>query len=163
MFLARKITRAKWEHTTINAGRIPADAVPADLRTRNNALSFWRCGSASDEELDDAVLALAASSTRLDKIDLVWVSEADLQADGQELVDTKGQTPVQDLIEKHVDAQQLDYERLGKIAAKVALAINGCRFRRVSKQRVKSLLAKAMERQRVEITELGGVASELNN
>ena len=128
MFLARKITRAKWEHTTINAGRIPADAVTADLRTRNNALSFWRCGSASDEELDDAVLALAAGSTRLLKIDLVWVSEADLQADGQELVDTKGQTPVQDLIEKHVDAQQLDYERLGKSRPRLRWRLMGVVF-----------------------------------
>ena len=35
MFLARKITRAKWSNKAeLSADEIPADAVTADLRTR---------------------------------------------------------------------------------------------------------------------------------
>ncbi len=43
MFLARKITQAKWRPKEGFAdGEIAADAVNADLRTQDNSLSFWR-------------------------------------------------------------------------------------------------------------------------
>ena len=42
MFLARKISRAKWPATReLSVSEIPADAVTGDLRTQNNALSFF--------------------------------------------------------------------------------------------------------------------------
>ena len=48
MFLARKISLAKWskkqEQGELAEDEIPADAVTADLRTQDNKLSFWRCG-----------------------------------------------------------------------------------------------------------------------
>ena len=55
--LARKISRAKWDPKAgLTADEIPADAVTADLRTQDNALSFWACGSGDTRELDEVVL-----------------------------------------------------------------------------------------------------------
>ena len=72
MFLARKITRAKWVSADLDSGEIPADAVTADLRTKNNTLSFWQCGDGTEEGLNEAVLALAAAGQRVENIDIVW-------------------------------------------------------------------------------------------
>ena len=41
MFVARMITRAKWDpKPELQTGEISADAVTGDLRTRYNSLSF---------------------------------------------------------------------------------------------------------------------------
>ena len=96
------------------------------------------------------MLALAAGSDRIDKLDLVWVAEADLQEDGLSLFETRGRTPVLDLAEHHVDAQRLDYDQLGKVAGRVLAAMAEGRYRRVAKANVKQLLAAAIEAKRVE-------------
>ena len=48
MFLARKITHAKWKRQDLlphlTSDEISADAVTADLRTSEDSLSLWRCG-----------------------------------------------------------------------------------------------------------------------
>ena len=50
------ITRPKWQPKDgLALDEIPADAITADLRTANNALSFWQCGQATDLEVSDAV------------------------------------------------------------------------------------------------------------
>lgn len=54
MFLARMISRSKWEpKSRMHAEEISADAVTGDLRTQDNSLSFWRCPSGSAVELED--------------------------------------------------------------------------------------------------------------
>ena len=69
MFLARKITRAKWNPKNgLSAGEIPADAVTVDLRTRENSLSFWRCGLGEKEQVEEAALAIAAAGDRVDSL-----------------------------------------------------------------------------------------------
>lgn len=163
MFLARKITRAKWgEQPDMPVGRIAADAVTADLRTQDNALSFWRCGAVSPAEISEAVLALAAGSERLDKVDLVWVAEADLRTDGLMLAETSGKTPVRSLADQHVDVRELDYGRLGKVAERVLSALRkGC-YRRVTKGKVRSIFAGAIADRRLQHGELQRkVASEV--
>ena len=116
MFLARKITRAKWEPKQGFAdGEIPADAVTADLRTQGNSLSLWQCGDATMHEVEEAALALATAGNQVDKLDIVWLSDDDLNADGQNWAETEGRTPVTDLIRRHVDLSLLDYGRLGKV------------------------------------------------
>ena len=128
MFLARKIARAKWDakrniERGLEEGEISADAVTGDLRTQKDTLSFWRCHTGANDDIEDAVLAIAAAGERLDKLDIVWLADNELQADGHTLKDTKGRTPVADLTEKHVDICKLDYVRLGKVAQRVAAAI----------------------------------------
>lgn len=151
MFLARKITRAKWEAKQgLSAGEIPADAVTNDLRTQGNSLSFWQCGMGEQGEIEDAVLAIASAGERLDRVDIVWLTDDDLQADGQTLKNTDGRTPVIELVKRHVDICQLDHDRLGKIARRILTAIEENRYRRLSKKRVTNLLVDAIGQQRID-------------
>ena len=158
MFLARKISLAKWskkqEQGELAEDEIPADAVTADLRTQDNKLSFWRCGDEEGIEVNEAVLALAAAGTRVDKIDVVWLAADELRSDGQTLQDTKGRTPVLELAELHVDVCRLDYMRLGKVAQRVVTALKKERYLRLRKARVRNLLAEAVEQGRIDPKDL---------
>lgn len=150
MYLVRKISRAKWDRTAqLTAGEIPADAVTADLRTQDNALSWWGCAAAPGEPLDDAILALVAGAERVDKVDVVWIERADFVIDGVALEATPGRTPVSDLSERHVDATRLDFVRLGGIARRVVGALAADHYKRLTKKRVAKLLAAAVEAGRV--------------
>ena len=151
MFLARKITRAKWAATEeLSAGDIPADAVTVDLRTQENSLSFWRCPTGTASDVEEAALAIAAASQRVDRLDLVWFPDEELQADGQTLKDTEGRTPVIDMVAMHVDVSRLDYVRLGRVARRVVDAIEADRYRRLTRARVKSLIQEAVGRGRID-------------
>ena len=155
MFLARMITRSKWEPKPwMQAGSFSADAVTGDLRTQGNALSFWRCASDTAADLENVVLAIAAGRDGIGKVEIVWLEDEDLQADGQSLEDTDGRTPVADLAERHVDVRQLDYDRLGKVARRVASAIAADQYRRLTKARVRKLLVSAVSRGRVSLEAL---------
>ena len=155
MFLARKISRAKWEPTHgVAEGEIPADAVTADLRTSQNTISTWSCGSGEEHEVFDAALALAAGYERLDKIDVVWLSDKDLQDDGLSLRPTPGRTPVKELVDRHVDIHRLDLDRLGRLARRVMTAIETGRVLRLTRKRVRDLLAQAVKEGRVRLNDL---------
>lgn len=153
VFLVRKITRAKW-HSRLGLGAIPADAVTADLRTTNNTLSFWQCGDGTNDEINEAVLALAAGGQRIDNIDIVWMSDRDLRADGHSLRCTAGRTPVAEMLDRHVDLCFLDYARLGKVAGRVMSAIEQGRHRRLTKKRVTAIIAEAIQRGRLDPSDL---------
>lgn len=155
MFLARKVSRAKWQlKEGFAKGEIPADAVTADLRTQGNKLSLWQCFSGATGEVEDAALALATVGDRVDKIDIVWISENDLRADGQDWNVTKGNTRVTDLIWCHVDVALLDFGRLGSVAYRILAAIEAGQIRRLTKKRVAKLIAKAVREKRVELADL---------
>lgn len=159
MFLARKISLSKWEKSKwadqgFPDGEIPADTITTDLRTKDNTLSFWQCGEGKNGELDDAALALATASDRVDKIDIVWVSEDDLSTDGQRSALTKGRTSVAELIERHVDITSLDHARLGRLAHRIAAAIEEGRYRRLKRRKVAELLTTAVLQGRVELARL---------
>lgn len=151
MFLARKISRPKWQNDDFSDGEIPADAVTADLRTQGNNLSFWQCGDGTADEVEEAALALAAGGDRVDKLDLVWISEDEFQEAGLVWGSTKGRTPVEDLNKLHIDLFDLDYVRLGNVANSVVSALNGRRYHRLSRGKVKKLLASAVNDRRVEL------------
>ena len=164
MFIARKITLAKWNpNEELALGEISADAVTADLRTRDNKLSFWRCGNGTQTEIGEVVLAMAATGDRVDRIELVWISEDELRADGQLWKDTEGRTPVEQLARQHLDVYRLDYVRLGKIAHRVADAIMEGRYERLKKERVLDILVAAVRQRRLELNDFKDkVRAEVN-
>ena len=99
MFLARKIAWGKWEpKPDLSNEEIPADAVTGDLRTHENSLSFWRCHTETNSDVEEAALAIAAAGNRIDKIDIVWLVDDELRADGQTLRNSDGRTPIPDLV-----------------------------------------------------------------
>ncbi|MDE0511643.1 MAG: hypothetical protein OXI88_07660 [Gammaproteobacteria bacterium] len=152
MFLARKITRAKWEpKRELSADEISADAITSDLRTQDNSLSFWQCGIAEQGKLEEAVLAIAAGRDSIDRLDIVWLADNDLRKDGQTLKNTEGRTPAIDLSKLHVDVCRLDYIRLGKIARSIVIALKEKRYLRLTKTRVKKLLTSAVGQGRIDI------------
>lgn len=154
MFLVRKISRAKWDSKYnidrgLSDGEIAADAVTGDLRTRNNALSFWRCSDFKNGSIEDTALAIAAAGDRLDKLDIVWLSDKSLTSDGHVLESTEGRTPVRDFVHKHVDVCNLDCFRLNKLAVHVYLAIQSSQCRRLPKSLIKKLLVSAVSKGRI--------------
>lgn len=130
---------------------IPADAVTTDLRTTANKLSFWKCGAAADEELRRVVLALASAAERVDKVDIVWVAKASLEARGVALEDSDGRTPIADMVKKHMDALRLDLVPLGKVAQQVAEALHQGQHRRLTRKEVLRILADAVQAKVVEV------------
>ena len=141
-------------HPELSAREIAADAVTADLRTSGNALSFWRCGSAAEAEVERVALAMAAAGDRIDRLDLVWIAEEHLAADGLAWGDTDGHTPIAESRSLHVDVLRLDYVRLGSVAHRVAAAIESERCVRFTRARVKKLLVAAVIRGDVAIADL---------
>ena len=138
----------------LSAGEIAADAVTSDLRTGRNALSFWRCGNAAEAEVERVALTMAAAGDRIDRLDLVWIEEEHLAADGQAWQQTDGRTPVEESRSLHVDVIRLDYVRLGSVARRVANAIAGERCVRYTRGRVKKLLVDAVGRGDVALADL---------
>ena len=130
-------------------GEIPADAVTIDLRTRDNSLSFWQCNSGRADEIDNAALAIAAGRERLDKLEIIWLDEEKVRADGQALRDSEGRTPVSDMVDSHIDLVDLNYNLLGVVARRVVNAIEENRYRRLTRTRVKRLIASAIEQGRI--------------
>ena len=135
-------------------GEIAADAVTADLRTNGNALSFWRCDTGAEDQVEAVALAMAASGDRIDKLDVVWIAERHLAEDGQTWEATEGRTPVAELRKRHVDLQRLDYVRLGNVARHVAAAIESERCLRLTRRRVRMLLVAAVRRDEVALDDL---------
>ena len=155
MFLARKITRAKWKATReFSTDEIPADAVTADLRTQENSLSFWQCPTNSESDVEEAALAIAAGRDYVDKLDLVWLADDELEFNGLSLKNTIGRTPVKDMEQLHVDATRLDYVRLGRIALRVVAAIKADRWCRLTRPRVKRLIVAAIRQGRIDRADL---------
>ena len=155
MFLARMVTRAKWEgRDGLAAAEIAADAVTGDLRTQRNALSFWECGAGTPDDVEDAALAIAAGRDDVAKIEVVWLADDDLIADGQTLRNTEGRTPVTELVPRHVDVCQLDYVRLGTLARRVRRALEAERYLLLTRARVARILAAAVTHGRVGLGDL---------
>ena len=117
MLLARKVSLSKWEENGgLPEGKIQADAVTVDLRTRDNRLSFWNCGedTVADQMLEDAVLAVASSMDRPNKVDLVWLSHEDLEQDNHTVAFDDVPTLVEGLEGRHADVLRTRLRTFGK-------------------------------------------------
>ena len=155
MFLARTITRSKWEPKRgLRTGEISADAVTADLRTRDNTLSFWRCPSGTDVDFEDVVLAIATGREEVTKVEIVWLDDEDLRTEGQTLINSDGRTPIAELVNLRVDVCHPDYKRLGKVAYRVVSAFDEGRYCRLTRARILALLASAVRKSRVDLKDL---------
>ena len=159
MFLSRKINPAKWKKIEgLQPGETPADAVTSDLITKSNTLSFWRCDSFSkDHESVKAVALALATGSRVERFELlrlVFIPVADLEAEGQTLKDTSGDTAVQSLTGLHVDISRLDAFRLAKLANSVAYAAQSLRCCRFMKSEVKTLVLNAFQGNQLDVSKL---------
>ena len=126
MFYARKVSLAKWDSKKkgLEAEEIPADALTADLRTQDDALSFWKCRSDRKEHCSQVALAIVAAGERINKVDLALIPE-EVLADhfGSSIQDIRGDTPYKDFAEQHCSLNGLDSTRLVQVANLIADAI----------------------------------------
>lgn len=154
-YLARKITRPKWESREgFAAGEIPADAVTADLRTTGNTLSFWTCEPPPDDGIRAVVLALATGADRIDRMDHVWVEEDALRAKGIALNPSESRTPVASLRGQHVDLIRLDLGRLATVATLVAGALTRDQQRRFTRREVIEIVVEAIHHDLLSVSAL---------
>ena len=135
-------------------GAIQADAISVDLRTSGNKLSFWKCASDSEEHVANAVLAMAAGGKRIDKMQVVVLEDSILHDLGLTIVDSEGNTPIEELRDSHADLVHLDYLRLGQVARQVAEAARNEAQRLFEKDRVVTLIQAAVDENRVKRDDL---------
>jgi hypothetical protein len=155
-YLVRKITRAKWEpEDELSPDEIPADAVTSDLRTSSNALSFWQLERPSNyDEVCRIALALATAAERIDRMDLTWIDENKISAQGISMKPSDGRTPVESLRGNHVDVTKLDLGRLSRIATWIAEALTQNQHKRFTKNELIRIIIKAVREGRVSINDL---------
>jgi hypothetical protein len=114
-YLVRKIAPAKWSGVQ-SLEALSADALTADLRTAGNTLSLWDIGS--EDELNDAVLALATSkkATKFEKMDLVLIPKETILTKELPIRTSPGDTFAERLSNTHREVVDLKYPSLGVFA-----------------------------------------------
>ena len=154
MLFVRRIGQMKWRgaRPVDSPGRVPADAVTADLRTQENCLPFWTCDEVGD--IEEAILAIAAAAPGLDSIDVVWIEDDEHRFAGYGRIRTEGNTPISEWKHRHFDLTALDYTGLGLVASAIVEAIDAERCRRFPRLRVKEMLAEAVSRQKLRLDDL---------
>ena len=152
-YIVRKISRAKWEQKEeLGQNAIQADAVTTDLRTKGNCLSFWKCSTADEDELQEIVLALVAAPLveRIDKIDIAWIEEDYIKSKNIHSESTKGDTLISDLKDKHIDILRLDLQKICSLAMGLCKSIReDGNYKRYTKKEILELLCKAVEEKRL--------------
>jgi hypothetical protein len=155
--LARKISRAKWQHRHYLAeNEIRADAISGCLRTTDDTLSWWRC-STDEQDVAEVALALAVGPRmeKFDKIDVVVLPETDLAAAGLASESTDGDTPIKELRSRHVDLVKLDVERLAKVARILGPLIrSGDKVVQFTKAQLMTLVRTAIQDRRLDPDDL---------
>ena len=148
MFFARKIALSKWkkaeEACAINntIDDFPADTLTVDLKASGNELSIW-CVDA----LDDAVLAMMTNEkAHLETINILYLDDIN----GLMTKDTKGNTFVKDLQDKHKDIYNLNYKEIGNVAIKFLDAFKNKKVKTYNLQQIKNVLNTAIDTGRVD-------------
>jgi hypothetical protein len=151
--LIRKIDKGKWLQRDICQGEdVPADAITNCLRTKHNTLSAWEITSEND--IDEAVLAIVSGHQHLETIDVVPIDPGHLKENNIDCIRTDGLTPVRDLIKNHIDLSNLSYKKLGVIAYHIVDKIRDKKVRRYTEGRLKAILNEAIEKGRLEADKL---------
>jgi len=145
-YVARKVSRAKWQPPEDGSGRkATADGVTACLKTSGNTLSLWRFHDKSD--LAEIALAMVANAERVEAIDLAWLDASilDRYAHNESL----GHTPVTDLQSRHIDLCRLDGRQLLDFADSLFDAIQASNSERYSLKQLIGILHQAVKDGRI--------------
>jgi hypothetical protein len=154
-YVARKISRAKWELKPFMTGReIGADAATCCLRSSDNKLSFWKCCS-DTSDIEEVLLAVASPMNEPDAVDIVWLESDMLIQDDFLLKCSDGVTPVKDLVHRHVDVIELTCNRICRLGEHIANEVRiGKNWRRFSRNRVKAVICEAIKSNRLSLGDL---------
>lgn len=151
--LVRKVNKAKWMQTDLTKNNdVSADAITNCLKTSMNTLSTWEINS--QDEIDEAVLAIVSSHDHLETIDVVPLEYEHLKSSGVDSEKTEGSTPVIELREKHRDLSNLSYTKLGIIAYHIVDQIRGKIIFRYTERKLKDILFNAITANRLSLKDL---------
>lgn len=158
MILMRKISGiSKWDGTN-EVHRcdqfICGDAL-GDLKTTQNALSVWKADDETD--IEDAIVALALSRDKVDKIYGVNMDSDVLKDKGIAFEENPGEAPgmKKEILDKHRDLVELDFWRVGYIAEYMTNLVkeNGPQIR-FSAKKVRDLMEKYKEEDKLNLDEM---------
>ncbi len=153
MELIRKVSLAKWKNSlAVGPDYISADAVTGCLRTTGNTLSVWK--AETEEEYDQSVLALLASLTSMETIDIVRLGIEELEQNDLELAETEGDTRAKGLGSLHRDIVNLNHGSLKSVAEIVKAKVAENKSIRLRRQDIKAILSKAVADNIVDIDTL---------
>lgn len=110
---------ARWDGTTIvhRPDATIAGDVISDLRTQNNTLSVWRADS--QEDINDAIVAMSLNRTDVSKLIALLLDENDLSAMQiyfSEALPGKAPGAIDVIKKKHRDLLEIDFKRLGLLS-----------------------------------------------
>lgn len=124
-YYVRMLQRQKWCITKNGCteefqspGNISADPITADLRTSSNNLSIWKISDLNEENLNHCILALATARQKIERMDIIAISETELEKNGFVVKHSPdhAKTAYKDFKENHYDIVELDYNKLGTFA-----------------------------------------------
>ncbi|MCM1030287.1 MAG: hypothetical protein NC410_02420 [Oscillibacter sp.] len=155
---------SKWDGSTLINRKDPSicgDAI-SDLRTSRNRLSVWKADSQDD--IDDAIVALALNRDNVSKINYLILKEEELAKLEIEIADDHPGEAAglnETLLKKHRDLIEIDYIRLGWLAQyMIDLAKVEHNQKVVSKADVKKLLEKYKDEQKIQPELVNGKLKE---
>ncbi|MBR5678269.1 MAG: hypothetical protein IKX20_09035 [Paludibacteraceae bacterium] len=149
---------SRWDGSTIvnRSDATTAGDVISDLRTQNNKLSVWRADS--DEDINDALVALSLNRTDVQKVIALLLDEKDLEA-MQIIYSDKlhGKAPgaIDSIKIKHRDLLEIDYKRLGFLSDYMMSIVHNKEKRvEISKPSIKKLLEEYKEAGKIKVEEM---------
>jgi hypothetical protein len=160
----RKISKTKWytaadgvKHSWVPADERQGDCL-SDLRTTENALSFWHVDDGL-LNLNDVILANAGASTSLQHVDYVLFEAEDVDAICEAMVHSEGISPHTRANQKwHRDATRLTAGQVYRLTRDAGIH-SICR---VQRKAVRSLLEDAVEKGVLEAEKMdSGLRSDL--
>lgn len=153
--LIRLITNInKWDESKVvhrpNA-YICGDAI-SDLRTTDNKLSVWKADS--QEDIDDAIVALALNRDSVSKVSYFFLQEEELAKSEIEISDEEAGKALglkESILNKHRDLIELDYWHIGFLAEYMMRLAKDENNRKVcTRAEVMALLNKYKEEHKIE-------------
>ena len=150
--LVRKINRSKWNNADDNIFNLSSDAITSCLRTSSKTLSVWKIST--EEDLNEAVLAIVSNFQKLEAIDVVILDGEYLIKATIEQEQTNGITPVSDLVESHIDLKNLNYYKIGLVSEHIVQRIKSNKVKRYTIAELKDLIRNAIEQDRLKIEDL---------
>ena len=151
--LIRKINRNRWLEVDEVPDDVPADAITGGcMRTQRNTLSVWEVPD--ENTIDEAVLAIVSAGQHLETIDIVQIDREHLEEHKIDCIQTEGHTPVEDLVDTHIDLSNLAYTELGVIAYHIADKFRQNKVIRYTKGATKKILIDAIREKRLDADNL---------
>lgn len=140
----RKIEKAKWlQNDILNGANASADAITNCTKTKRNTLSVWEI--ASEQQIDDAILAILGNSDHLDTIDVVCIPSDILAMKELTVEHTPGNTQFEKMVNSHRNIAGLDFLTLGTVSKLIIRQLQEKKDRRYTVGKLKKLVKSAVK------------------